>query len=426
MKTQVVIIQQLVTGVVSGVLIALSFNQPTPVLASMLAGGIVLALVSLAWGCWKFGQLSKRLANWHSEPITARSTGFSDIDAVVNSLFATQQNDVTDESRELEEVKALLEKIDRRRLASDRDGNPRRSADRLVAILEGYGNRLTTNISQASSCGKELQRTIEEIVNNSEVQSDLMGRTTSVVENLSAHILSVCDDAELALGASEELKSKAQSGLEQFQAVAEEIKQVRKITTARDRKMQQLNEHTKEIESIVQTIGSLSSRTDLLALNASIESVRAGEHGRGFAIVAEEVRALAEQSAQAVADISRRLEMIQLETNQSSQASDDDPMQTVTNRINETLEALETICSTADSSTKGLGEISENTTKQLQLAQQIVEALEKSTDTTQQNRSRAEGANWTAKSLGEASEHLSSSLDLFTLAGAIEVGAEHG
>ena len=200
------------------------------------------------------------------------------------------------------------------------------------------------------------------------------------------------------------------------------MKKIRNHAAARERKLQALGQHTKEIETIVQTIGTLSSRTDLLALNASIESVRAGEHGRGFAIVAEEVRALAEQSAQAVLDITRRIEMIQLETHQSITVAsgEHDQMLVVIQRVTETLDSLQDICDAAGNSAEGLTEISSATNRQLQLTREIIIALERSTESSKRNRSRAEGANWTARTLGQVGEQLEESLEVFRLSGAIK------
>ncbi len=383
---------------------------------------LAISLTALAWGVFKFRRSLRRMENQAISADTANpNTGILELDRI-----SKQFRDLLEQTRQsshaatadLAEVKQLLNSLDRRSRDDDRNAEPSDCATKLRSILKGCSGELDSHIRQTISCGREIFRATEEIVSGSESQSDTVDQTASYIERLSAQIMSVCDNAEVALASSSKAETTAQSGLQAFEDLVEKMKQIRNQASAREKKLQALGQHTKEIESIVQTIGTLSSRTDLLALNASIESVRAGEHGRGFAVVAEEVRALAEQSAQAVLDISRRIEMIQLETHQSiSVASGEhDQMQDVIKRVSETLTSLQDICESAAHSATGLTEISDTTTQQLQLTREIIVALERSTETSKKNRSRAEGANWTAKTLGQIGEQLESSLDLLRLA----------
>ena len=408
-----------IANIAGGASIAFGIPQSGSLQIALIVVGALVLLVNATWSFWKLAAMKRNLANAQDDG--SRQTGFKDIDRILGSAAAFNNNNNSQAAeQELEEIRSLLEHIDLRKGGFDQQGNRQTCSQRLIGILKGYGRDLDTSVAQTHSCRRELQRAIEEIVKGAESQSDLMNQTTNAIEEMSGHILTVCDNAEQAAATFENVKTKANEGLGHFQQFVEEVKSFKKQAYSRERKVRQLAEHTKEIETIVQSIGSLSSRTDLLALNASIESVRAGEHGRGFALVAEEVRALAEQSAQAVQDITRRLEMIQLETQLGPSDADHDPLQVVLQRVNDTLEKLEQIYEVTEKSTDEIGGISQSSTKQLKLAQQIVETLEESTDKTQKNRSRAEGANWTAKSLGEAGSLLDKSLELFRRSGAIK------
>ncbi len=410
-----------------------AFGQTSIQFASAIAAfSLGIAVAVSGWGVQKIRKGINGLVLQQSseQPIIVK-TGIVELDNLGQQLASSLQlvrQSSSAESHELFAIKSLLAKIDRRAEAIDRSGQPVDCATQLRGILKGYGGELDTNIRQTIACGREIFRATEKLVSGAEVQFDVTNQTTSFIEAMSSRIIAVCDTAEGALQSSTIAQETAQTGLKDFQELIDVMKQIRNHAAARERKLQVLGQHTKEIESIVQTIGSLSSRTDLLALNASIESVRAGEHGRGFAVVAEEVRALAEQSAQAVLDVTTRIEMIQLETHQSiSVASGEhDQIHQVITKITNTLKSLQNVSEAVGNSATSLSVISKATHQQLQLTQDIVSNLERSTVSSKQNRVCAEGVHWTARTLAQVSTQLESSLELFQLSGALARATEIG
>ena len=400
------------TSLVAGGALALVLTQTNPIAQFGLSvAGIVAFAGTLFWAISKLRRVQQCLINGNH---TSVSCGLLEFDEV-NKKSSVHSEDTQRQISELSEMKALLQTIDRRSSDFDRNGNLLTNSDRLRGILRGFFNTLGVNLEQAATCGQELKRAVEEILSGAENQYDCFNKATGHVEELSSHLLDVCDGTVLTLEKSNQVRETVESGLSRFQKFSDQIRHVRQQSAIRERKFRSLGQHTKEIESIVQTIGSLSSRTDLLALNASIESVRAGEHGRGFAVVAEEVRALAEQSAQAVLDITNRIEIMQLETKQSETAANEEHQNVLrmVDAVDETLGSLKEISISASESNEDLNKITENLKLQLEIAQRLVVAIEQGTEASQRNRSRAEGANWTAKTLDEVSGNLKESLENF-------------
>ncbi|MFT5299540.1 MAG: methyl-accepting chemotaxis protein [Mariniblastus sp.] len=409
----------IVANFAAGALFAASaLENPMAVRMSLIGGGTFLTLLVSGWAIIKFHRSTQRLVK-HADtcPADASQTGLVDFDEVSRHYAHVFQQSVA-ESKELADVKQVILKIDRRQENFDRDGNPIPAAVQLRNVLAVYGGEFDSNVRQTLTCGIEIRRATEELVNGSDAQTNVVNHAASVIEKLITRAQTVCDSAETAMTASNQATTKATNGLQHFEELVDELKQIRNHAATRERKMLALGKHTKEIESIVQTIGTLSSRTDLLALNASIESVRAGEHGRGFAIVAEEVRALAEQSAQAVLGISRLIEMIQLEAHQSISVAtgDHDQMNLVISQVTQSLDSLKSICDASNDSSEGLIEISQTTRQQLKMTQELVDSLERSAKTAQENRSRAEGVQWSVKTLAQCGEQFENTLGLFRLA----------
>ena len=151
-------------------------------------------------------------------------------------------------------------------------------------------------------------------------QSDAVGRTASAVEALSEKIDRISTNAEEAAQACERARDEARRGLEQVHSVIEGMDRLLAQIEANGRNTKRLEDRSNEIGVIVDLIRGISNRTDMLALNATIESVLAGEHGRRFAVVADEIRKLAERTATATREIGTIVEAIEADTHETSRA----------------------------------------------------------------------------------------------------------
>lgn len=314
---------------------------------------------------------------------------------------------------ELKELRNFLVAIDRR---TSRAGDEELSlTEYLQNILKGFGNLLESSISEMTLCGSEIGDCTEKLFSSTDSQSEVINRTTSFFEKLSFQIDVVSKNADSAVSSSCEAQKQASEGITQVETLVSELTRIHRYVAHREKKLRALGEHTEEIENIIETVGNISSRTDLLALNASIESVRAGENGRGFALVAEEVRGLAEQSAQAVKDITEHVETIQSETQQSIAVAAEEKTQIeeVIRRINSTLDLLQSVTQSTTVSSEKVSDILRSSHQQLEAMQEMVMVTENFADVTKTNRSQIEGVRWSTKALVKAGSKMEDSIGIF-------------
>ncbi len=207
------------------------------------------------------------------------------------------------------------------------------TADALGSVADAFNlmiTGLTSLITQASNVAAEVRRSTSEILQSSERMRTGASQQTAQIRNaaeaVNAMSLTTQHMAENAEAATQTSVKATQAAVKGGTAVAETIKgmqRIRATVQSTGKKIKGLGERSLEIGAIIEVISEIATQTNLLALNAAIEAARAGEQGRGFAVVADEVRKLAERAARSTKDITGLIKGIQVETSEAVAVMED-------------------------------------------------------------------------------------------------------
>lgn len=423
--------------------------------ASWSTAGFVLPLIAIAvaWGLGVAAtrRLQRALGNVErvaagGNDLTETSTGLQDVDRLAERIrqFSRRWSEAAGSSRrEVREVQQLLAAIDRRSTPSnlpsapcvtgmpDAEGVPQESISiALRQLLGGIATSTDEGLQEIVGHSGEAERLAQSIAAAADQQREILSRTTTCVEQMSADfdvVSAGANSAQQSVGEARELSAAAGRAL---QGLQQDTGRLRLHVETAERKLRALGERSHEIGSILQMIGAISSRTDLLALNASIESYRADGQpggvrqlggnadsssvpsGRGFSVVAEEVRKLAEQTAQATREVTVLIESIQQETQDSilAMAEQRAHVESEAEQVQAAGEQLARVSDACSRSSKHVDDVLRAAEHQLRLTQDLLTNVESLSGGARENRQRAADICWTLRTVREAARKMGDAL----------------
>jgi twitching motility protein PilJ len=312
-------------------------------------------------------------------------------------------------------------------LAADGDftGRARVTADAIGSVSDSFNlmteelsriiGRVNATSTRVVSASSEIIATTNQINRSSEVQAEQIANASSAIEEMSISIGQVSENADATSVAATRANEIALSGAKQVEETVASVLEIRETVQDAAERIKALGESSVEIGEIIEVIDDIATQTNLLALNAAIEAARAGEAGRGFTVVADEIRRLAERSAKATKDIAVLIQGIQAETADAVTMMETGATQVQRGAFlaEEAGRALQEITENVNTSAQLIQEISLAGKQQAKGAEGIVAAMDEISEITRQNLVGVGQSTNAAEDLGRVSEELLEAVSRF-------------
>jgi len=199
-------------------------------------------------------------------------------------------------------------------VSEDEIGKAGIALNKMKNSLREMIQSIASTAEHVASASEEISSSATQQAQGSETQKDQTSQVATAMQEMSSTVLQVSDNSNKAAEAARKAADTAKHGGSIVEETLTKMRRIAESVGATAKKMEELGKSSDQIGRIIGVIDDIADQTNLLALNAAIEAARAGEQGRGFAVVADEVRKLAERTTTATKEIAQMIKNIQDET----------------------------------------------------------------------------------------------------------------
>lgn len=302
-------------------------------------------------------------------------------------------------------------------LRQDELGGLTGSINRMSAQLRELVGEIQGAVGQVEGAGREVGQTTNAIVDDLASQNQRLDAVAAAIEQMSVSTRDVAGNIADAAGAARQTEQQAREGEQALARMGTTMAQIGAMIAQANQAMTQLSSQSEQVGRVTEVIATIAEQTNLLALNAAIEAARAGEQGRGFAVVADEVRQLASRTSASTMEINQTIASIQQQTRETADTVGSGTLLVEQGRgavasVTETLESMATLVQDLSGQ---LAAIATATEQQSRAAQEVAGTVEEIAGLSHQSSEHGQQGEQIAARLTRETGRLTSAISRFEL-----------